>query len=248
MQKPIESHNSVIKLMETEKEQNTAFLKLVQGFAAFLNTNVDSTKLEEHPIVKGVYYLPISFMESTLDSLFFGLWETVNFRWERILNEIVASIDLRVYHPIAKIWITRVGVGATDIKVDKIPDELKKKMTREEINGWHIDPSNKKPYALGMGSFATLKAFCFKNACLSLGKSFGRDANRDLVSNYERFLKKTSILELRMKVSTLLDFIQDKEEAEKLRSEILEAEASGNANENFYTDIIKKYERNTGDN
>lgn len=237
--------NRLKELVEQDKQKEKELYLRVQGFAKILNDEVEADKLEEHPFVSGARYLPISFKEAMLDSIFFGLWETKNFRWERILNEIVASIELSVFHPVFKQWLTRTGVAAINIKTDKLPDEIKKKMEQPDINGWYIDPMNKKPMALTMGGFATLKAMCFRNACLSVGKRFGRDVNRNQVSDYEKFLKsdKSKILELREKLSELISQIQDGEEKQKTINLILETEAAGKADVEFYEQQIKYYEK-----
>jgi hypothetical protein len=49
-------------------------------------------------------YIPISFVETKLDEVFFGLWETSNFKSQVVANEIIGSIELKVFHPIGKVW------------------------------------------------------------------------------------------------------------------------------------------------
>jgi len=132
----------------------------------------------------------ISHIEMTLDEYFFGLWETVNFRWQVVQNEIVGSIDLVMIHPVSGVRYSRTGAAAIQIMVDKYPNEpaaeeskFWKKQDwdnyRKEKNRWALDVENKKQNALDMG-FPKLKADCVKNAALSIGKLFGRDINRDI--------------------------------------------------------------------
>lgn len=118
-------------LSKKDDIEHNKWLVQMQKFATILNTDVEETNLEQHPVAKKARYLPISFMEMSLDMLFFGLWETVNFKWLVVANEITASIELRVFHPYAKIWITRTGAMATAIMTDSIPEDQEKQMTRQ---------------------------------------------------------------------------------------------------------------------
>lgn len=125
--------------------------------------------------------LPISYVEMTLDELFFGLWSTRNFTTKLISNEVVGELELEVIHPITHQTITRIGSAAIQIMVDKVPDGV----SGQARNQWALDPSNKKPNALDM-AYPKLKAECTKNAAKTLGKVFGRDLNRrDKVDTYK---------------------------------------------------------------
>jgi hypothetical protein len=231
-----------IKLQKDDLEQNKWMLKM-QRFATIMNTDVEEINLEPHPVARGRRYLPISFMEMALDQLFFGMWETVNFKWLVIANEVTASMELRVYHPYHKTWITRTGASATAIMVDKIPDDIKKNMTQVQVNEWALDQSHKKPSALEMGMFASLKAECFKNACLSLGRYFGRDVNRDhqgiftpVVTDIQELIQKR-----RSQLSALISECQDTDISDAARKDALTAEDSGVATPQVYELIMNKY-------
>ena len=75
-------------------------------------------------------------------------------------------------------WITRVGAGAVmiqqkaDSDITDIGAKIKNTMTKD---------------------YPHLKAECFRNACLSLGKSFGRDLNREFQDQYMPIIKETII-------------------------------------------------------
>lgn len=118
-------------------------------------------------------YLPISFLETTLDELYFGLWKTDGFTTRVIGNEICGELNLHVYHPIAEIWITRIGAAAT--------------MIRQVKDAGVMEADKKIKNALEM-DYPHLKADCFRNACLSLGKTFGRDLNRKFIDTYKAML------------------------------------------------------------
>jgi len=161
-------------------------LKL-QNFTQKIHAQPKPESLGETPDKRAKTIL-ISHIETTLDEYYFGLWETTNFRWTQIGNEVVGAIDLRVFHPVAGIWITRQGAASIVIMVDRAPDG----MTGNEKNLWALDMQNKKSNALDMG-FPKLKSECLKNAANSLGTLFGRDINRKEKDrdNYTPLVKKT---------------------------------------------------------
>jgi len=128
--------------------------------------------------------LPISHVEKALDQYYFGQWGTQNFTWQVLQNEIFASIELWVIHPITAVKITRIGSASAQITVDAIPFEEKSKMTKKEQNAYALNIENKKPNSLYLLS-GKVKAECFKNAAATLGKVFGRDLNRKSVGVFE---------------------------------------------------------------
>lgn len=130
-------------------------------------------KLHNEPHKKDVFenrfadnskYIPIGVVETKLDELFFGLWQTRNFTWQIVANEIVGRIELGVFHPVAKTWIWRDGAGAVLIQQRK---------------GSAIDDIKAKIKNTLVKDFPHLKAQCLKNAAISLGPTFGRNLNRD---------------------------------------------------------------------
>lgn len=171
-----------------ENEQLTAengFRVKLQNFVSLLSKTPKREELQKTPDGKA-FYLPIDFVETSLDELFYGLWETKNFEWKAIANEITASITLRVFHPTAQVWIERIGTASIAIMVDKAPDGL----MGQEKNRWALDIGNKKPNALDMG-LPKLKTDCIKNASLSLGNAFGRNLNRKFIDTYKPLTKTT---------------------------------------------------------
>lgn len=164
--------------MENENDLRISLERFLTKLSKLPDLNV----LKKTPDNKA-FYLPIDHVETSLDELFFGLWETTNFKYQVISNEVTASIELRFFHPIAKTWITRSGAASISIMVDKAPEGL----AGQERNRWALDVSNKKPNALDMG-LPKLKADCIKNACQSLGNIFGRNINRTHRDVYQPIL------------------------------------------------------------
>lgn len=229
------------KAADVEEEQ--AFWARLQRFMSIVNGTVEENKLQSHPIVKDCKYLPISFMEMALDEVFFGQWKTEDFKWQVISNEVVGSIQLSVFHPLTKQWITRTGATAIQIMVDAIPDKIKNTMTRQEINAWAVSVDNKKAGALTNGGFSKLKAECFKNACVGLGTYFGRDVNREHRADDNLGTIKNPDErkgEIRQVISLKLGENQDADFVQAIATEILEAEETGKNTIDFYKSILIK--------
>lgn len=167
-------------------------------------------KLHETPDPKNIQinekannskYIPISFLEMKLDDMFLGQWQTENFKTTPIANEIVGSIELVVLHPVSKIWLHRIGAGAVMIQQKKGSELM-------DMNAKYKNTLTK--------DYPHLKAECFRNACLSLGKSFGRDLNREFESQYiPEFISEDET-----KLQTIIDEFTDKAEL-KSKSESL---------------------------
>lgn len=145
----------------------------LEKFTKALNAEPNPAEVKTNPAANNTRYIPISYLQTSLDELFFGLWQTSDLKWERMGNEIVGTLTLEVFHPAANIWIKRTGAAATQIRLQKgaNPLELDKKFT----NSFEMD-------------FPHLAADCLRNACASLGKSFGRDLNRREVDQYKPIL------------------------------------------------------------
>jgi hypothetical protein len=146
----------------------------LQNFSKLLSMSPPTAAIDSTPDGNAKTIL-ISHIEMQLDELYFGLWETANFKWSVIANEVVGSLELVVVHPVTGQKITRTGAACVQITVDKVPEDIKSDPKKR--NEWALDPSNKKSNALDL-TFPKLKAECLKNAAQSLGPCFGRDLNR----------------------------------------------------------------------
>jgi len=152
-----------------------------------LNAEPDPLGVESTPDKKA-QTLVISHVETTLDELFFGHWRTENFKWAVLANEVQASLELVVIHPISGYELKRTGAASVIIMVDKVPDNV----FGSDRNRWALNPDNKKANAMDL-AFGKLKTECLKNAALSLGKVFGRDLNRKNKDNYKPFKLKGAL-------------------------------------------------------
>jgi len=146
----------------------------VQNFLKTLNKPVTPGQIKVNKFANDSKYIPISFIETRLDQYFFGLWETVNFRTQVIVNEVVGSIDLRVKHPVTGDWITRTGAAG-------VPIQMK--------SGSGVTQVGEKIHNTLVKDYPHLKAMCVLNAVKSLGKMFGRDLNRKFEDDYQPLLR-----------------------------------------------------------
>lgn len=166
---PLSQQNA---LSEELSEKTRPIIIACEKFTSALNSAPSPSKIKERQRTK---YIPISGIEAELDRMFAGLWQTKNMTYQVIVNEIVVSIELQVFHPVANQWISRFGVGAAQIR---------------QSSGANISDINAKiKNALEM-DVAHAKADAIKNAAKSLGKLFGRDLGRKAadVSQYEPIL------------------------------------------------------------
>jgi len=201
----------------------------------YLHKEPDSKELKKNKYANDSVYLPISYMEMTLDEIFFGLWQTKNFKAEGIANEIVGSIELHYFHPVAKTWLCRVGAGAVQIQFEaeyEMVNGVKKKLKT------NITDISKKITNTLTKDYPHLKAECFRNACLSLGKTFGRDLNRESDDQYNPVIaapRPPDVNSLKKEYIDLMDKL-DKE-----KQVLLKRELRGYENDNKLTvELLKE--------
>jgi hypothetical protein len=144
------------------------------------NLNAAPIRIEKAP--DGSDEIPISYIESMLDSIYMRLWGTENVSFSVVANEICCDLTLWVIDPQHKIKITRCGTASLAIMMDKVPDGLNGK----DRNIWALSMENKKPFALKLQRPA-VKQLAIKNAAKSLGISFGRNLNRKHVDAPDEF-------------------------------------------------------------
>jgi len=148
----------------------------IQNFQSLLHKKPPPDEIQTNKQANNSQYIPISFLEMKLDELFFGIWSTKNFQTKTVVNEEAGSIELWYFHPTAKAWLCRIGAGAVMIMqksgsdITDVGAKIKNTMTKD---------------------YPHLKAECFRNACLSLGKAFGRDLNREFEDQYNPIIKET---------------------------------------------------------
>lgn len=187
--------NAVIKKAAELRTQGRPELVNLETFTGALNRPPSKENTKVNKFANNTKYLPISHIQTLLDQMFFGLWQTKNFSYKVVGNELVGSIELWVYHPVVKEWIVRTGVAATQIRLNK---------------GARLDVSQKIVNALEMDA-PHLYADCVKSAAKTLGSAFGRDLNRQFEDNYKPLVSNQinslayDIDEIREKVAKIKD-------------------------------------------
>lgn len=137
-------------------------LQKVDKFVAFINQEPPAEWLEDHPMAKGVKYLPIGKTELLLDKIF-QQWRVEILREGQLLNSIYCTVRLHYKHPVTSEWTFQDGTGAVPAKTDK--DARASDMTAIKSD------------AVATGLPAA-KSFAIKDAADHIGKIFGRDVNR----------------------------------------------------------------------
>jgi len=216
---------------EVEIYDNSIRLK-AQNFLKLLHKSPDVKNLKVNKAANNSKYLPISFLEMKLDEMFFGLWQTRGFTYQNIANELVGSLELIFFHPVIKEWIVRTGAGAVQIQM------------KSKEKGGSGDITNIKDKYINTltKDFPHLKAECFRNACLSIGKSFGRDLNREFEDQYDPLIKppKESDIEVAIKnVIAELDIYSGKDKDE-LKRQCAEKQMKGEFTIEFANSILRK--------
>ena len=134
----------------------------IEQFQMLLNQHPGKDEVNVNKMANNSQYLPIASIEILLDELYSGLWQAVNFRWQNVANEIIGSIDLQVFHPVAKVWITRTGAASVMIQTARDQEVILANKIKNTL----------------VKDFPHLKTECIKNAAKSLGSRFGRNLNR----------------------------------------------------------------------
>ena len=145
-------------------------IKQQEGFQMLLNKDpLTASIATAHASKGGGKYIPIGHIENQLDEVYSGLWQTSG-KVEVMMNSIVATVTLKVFHPVVKVWINRIGVGAIRLQLN--------------AGSAAMDASNMKGDAFEKG-VGIAKSVAIRNAAASLGVVFGRNLNRKDLDTFE---------------------------------------------------------------
>lgn len=173
-----ETKNEVQSLLKQEVSKNN-YETLVR-FNNYINSEPKKEWVKVNKYSDNAKYLPIRVVESLLRS-FFGVYQTEMIGQPHIIgNSVVVSVQLKVYHPILKEWITNAGVGAVPIEL-KATKKDKAGNVIEEGAAHALDFEKLNSKALHK-NIPAAKAFAVSNAAKSLGRIFGSDLNNDEIS------------------------------------------------------------------
>lgn len=149
-------------------------IESLEQFTQRLNIQPTEEEIQVNRAANNSRYLPISFTETKLDEIFAGLWNFELKSYQVVANEIIATGVLSVFHPVAKMWISRSGAAAVMIqqvsaknggtgRISNIDDKIKNTLVKD---------------------FPHLESEVLKSAAKKFGKIFGRDLNRQFEDTY----------------------------------------------------------------
>lgn len=131
-------------------------------FKKIVNSNPPQAFVKDHPLAKGVKYLPIDKVELMMDTIF-QQWYVEVLETKQLLNSIAVTVRLFYIHPVSGEWHHQDGVGAMAIQTDKGE-------TASNLAAIKSDAI--------MKALPAAKSYAIKDAAEHIGKLFGRDLNR----------------------------------------------------------------------
>lgn len=131
-------------------------------FLQIVNQQPPQRFIQEHPIAKGVRYIPIDKIEMMLTKIF-QEWNVEILREGQLLNSVYVTVRLHYKHPVTGQTTYQDGVGAMQIQVDK------------GENASNLGAIKANAIMLGLPA---AKSYAIKDAAENIGKVFGRDLNR----------------------------------------------------------------------
>jgi hypothetical protein len=144
-----------------------SFVK-IDEFLAVVNQTPPSVFVKDHPMARGVRYLPIDKVEMMLTKMF-QQWHVEILREGQMLNSIYTTVRLHYKHPITEEWTFQDGVGAAPIQTDKGESAANLAAIKSDAI---------------MKALPAAESYAVKDAAEKIGKVFGRDLNRKDVLDF----------------------------------------------------------------
>ena len=127
-----------------------------------LNQEPPKPWLKEHPMAKGIKYLPIERVEYMLTRIF-KKWNVEIRQVQVIANSVVVTIRLYYQDVLSNEMLWQDGIGASPIQTDK--------------GAGAMDWNHTKNDAV-MKAAPAAESYAVKDAAEKIGKLFGKDMNR----------------------------------------------------------------------
>ena len=188
--------------------------KSLEDFTMFLNSEPDKKDIKVNKQVQArangepVKYLPIGVIQRTLDQVFNGLWNVLVTDIRVVGNEIGYTVNLKVYHPIAGVWLERAGTGWCQIRMTSGADVM--------------DVSKKLKVALTADAPHAYSE-AIKNAAKQYGVRFGRNLNRDDdYLEYESLSEMTVADDVYEEIQGMLDACETEEDLTSIKRQYKE--------------------------
>lgn len=184
--------------------------------------------IKTHPSIPNYRYLPIERIEYLLTRIFVK-WRVEVKNVSLIANSVCVSIRLHYLDPITGEWDWQDGVGASPLQTDK--------------GAGAIDFNKMKNGAVMMAAPAA-ESYAIKDAADKLGKLFGKDLNRKDQIGYDNLMgnfdEKTTTVELKNQLESLLNNCDPGDLRDGIVSEVLEAKRNKADSPDFYQRMIDK--------
>lgn len=127
-----------------------------------LNANPPKAWVKEHPIAKGVKYIPIERIEFMLTRLFF-LWRVDVKTIQLLANSVVVTVRLYYLDRFSDEYLWQDGIGAAPLQTDKGAGAIEfDKIKNDAV----------------MKAAPAAESYAVKDAAEKIGKLFGKDLNR----------------------------------------------------------------------
>lgn len=141
----------------------------LEQYNAYLNRQPPKKWLREHPLAKGVWYLPIDKVEHLLRKIFKD-FEIEVLREGTMFNSVYVCVRVHYFHPIKQEWRKHDGEGAWDVQTDK----------GESV----ADLSKIKSMAVAK-ALPAAESEAIKDACHKFGDLFGANLNRGATIQFQ---------------------------------------------------------------
>lgn len=172
---------------------NLPQFKELDQLSEFLNQEPPAQWLKDHPMAKGVKYLPIDKVELMLTKIF-QEWRVEVQREGQLLNSIYCTVRLYYLHPITRKMVWQDGMGAVAIQVDK------------GKNASDLGAIKSNAIMLGLPA---AESYAIKDAAEKIGKIFGADLNRKDVVDFSPSYTVDEDAEQRIKDATTVEELQE---------------------------------------
>lgn len=185
------SKNNLVRIVGDEVQLE----KLVQRdqFLQVVNTIPPASWVKDHPIAKGVKYMPIERIELLLTRIF-QEWHVEIKREGQLANSIYVTVRLHYKDPIDGEYRWQDGTGAAPLKTDKGETAANLAAIKNDAV---------------MTGLPAAESFAVKDAAEKIGRLFGKDLNRRDVAgftpNYDTQAAKARITRQKNKLKEQLD-------------------------------------------
>lgn len=134
----------------------------VDKYLAVVNQSPPADMVKDHPMARGVKYLPIEHVESTMDTIF-QQWRVEVLREGQLMNSVYTAVRVHFLHPVTNEWTYQDGLGAVAVQTTKGA----KASDLTEIVSDAV-----------MKALPASKSYAIKDAVELIGNVFGRNLNR----------------------------------------------------------------------